>query len=498
MELKKDKVKVREEIDRITKEISTTQSYVIPDTKKDIIKNIVSNANAFIENVDIHDRKIRLDGKIKVYSLYLDGDENNSSLENDLEFSENLDLNKDIENEKIFFNTIIMVSKIELKVLNERKIQLEAKCKIEVNILKESEYEYVLEVEDEGSKIEKLESNIKINNLIGSGNTKIALKENAKITDVEKIMNIVKIDYKIENVDYKISYNKVLAKGDVVLEVFYRNEENKISKNKASFPVMGFIDIPNVEDTNICKIEMCLRKAQIDVINDNNISADLEIEANLLIYEQKEISLIEDLYGIKNNYKYSKKQINNSSITEEKLLLKNISEKVLIDNIKNLYDTNVFLRIKEKNKNGEEVKYLADAEVTYIYDTFDSKNILSLKKVFEFDFSLENESYDIDMKIENSNFIVLPDSSIDSKLEINIVKSFTENKSIDIIENIEKDEENSIDTYSLVIYYTQKGDSLWKIAKQFKSTVEQIAKVNNIENLDRIDIGQKLYIPKAV
>ena len=48
------------------------------------------------------------------------------------------------------------------------------------------------------------------------------------------------------------------------------------------------------------------------------------------------------------------------------------------------------------------------------------------------------------------------------------------------------------DTY----YIVKKGDTLWNIAKRFKSTVRDIAKVNGIENPDRIDIGEKLYIPK--
>ena len=48
----------------------------------------------------------------------------------------------------------------------------------------------------------------------------------------------------------------------------------------------------------------------------------------------------------------------------------------------------------------------------------------------------------------------------------------------------------------MVIYFVKQGDTLWSIAKKFKSTVEDIAKVNDIENANKISVGQRLYIPR--
>ena len=40
------------------------------------------------------------------------------------------------------------------------------------------------------------------------------------------------------------------------------------------------------------------------------------------------------------------------------------------------------------------------------------------------------------------------------------------------------------------------GDTLWKIAKKFGSTVDEIVKVNGIENPDVIMPGEQLFIPR--
>lgn len=47
------------------------------------------------------------------------------------------------------------------------------------------------------------------------------------------------------------------------------------------------------------------------------------------------------------------------------------------------------------------------------------------------------------------------------------------------------------------VYTVVKGDTLTKIAKQFGTTIEAIAKANNIANVNLINIGQKLTIPSA-
>ena len=70
---------------------------------------------------------------------------------------------------------------------------------------------------------------------------------------------------------------------------------------------------------------------------------------------------------------------------------------------------------------------------------------------------------------------------------------------MNIINNIKVEDINdrANDDYdSLILYIVRQGDTLWKIAKKFNSTVEEIARMNGIEDTNKIDVGEKLYIPK--
>ena len=53
-------------------------------------------------------------------------------------------------------------------------------------------------------------------------------------------------------------------------------------------------------------------------------------------------------------------------------------------------------------------------------------------------------------------------------------------------------------TSSLIIYFVKEGDTLWSIAKKFRTTIEEIVEVNGIENTDKLEIGEQLFIPRHV
>ena len=70
------------------------------------------------------------------------------------------------------------------------------------------------------------------------------------------------------------------------------------------------------------------------------------------------------------------------------------------------------------------------------------------------------------------------------------------NEKINVIDNIDIEEKRNCNQYSMVIYFVKPKDTLWEIAKKFDSTIEEIAKVNEIEDIDMITPGMQLFIPR--
>ena len=124
----------------------------------------------------------------------------------------------------------------------------------------------------------------------------------------------------------------------------------------------------------------------------------------------------------------------------------------------------------------------------------ESKSIdIMVDQTIPIDESWKNQN--VSIKINDVKINVLQNgNSIDIK--ITIYAKINAEKLIGI-NSIEKIEDMPIDLKNLSsinIYVVKPGDSVWKIAKKYKTSMDNIIKTNNLENPDLIDIGQKILI----
>ena len=118
---------------------------------------------------------------------------------------------------------------------------------------------------------------------------------------------------------------------------------------------------------------------------------------------------------------------------------------------------------------------------------------------FSMDFAGIQEDSHIHTIIEigMQDFIVMPDVSIEIKIELNFTAISGRDTNISIIDEITQSEDTRTkNSYSMIIYFAKPGDTLWKIAKKFGSTVDEIARVNGIEDVDNLQVGRQLFIPR--
>lgn len=481
------------------KNITLEQDYILPDVKPDIISVLCPNGNVYVTKREMINNKAKLEGGVNLYITYLADSGENRSLNAEVVFSELVDTDVNEDDCNLLENT--KIKKIDVKILNERKINLKIALDVEIKVMKKVNVELLKDIENV-SGLQKLQKEMQIKNLIGDGNTKSSIKENLKIDDTDDITEILKFDVNIKNVENKISYNKVLVKADCNINALYLTEDNRVCSCKQDIPVMGFIDVMNVDENNVCDTNFRIKNMLVkpNSKEEHSIYAEIDFDIFVDVYENKSVSLIEDIYGLKENINYSVKNANISTENERIINTASISEKVLIDNINQIYDVTTNVDLINKTKSNGMIRFEAEATVMYLYSSFENQNINNKEVKLSVNFDLPEDVGD-DIKVElasEGNFVVLPDSTVDSRIDINVLSANSSGMGVKIIDDITVNEDVKEDGYSMIIYFVQKGDSLWKIAKKFKSTVNEIARVNEIENEEQIDIGQRLYIPRAV
>ena len=127
------------------------------------------------------------------------------------------------------------------------------------------------------------------------------------------------------------------------------------------------------------------------------------------------------------------------------------------------------------------------------------------KKEFKFPINYElnilegisEENLDIMVDVEKYEISSQTDN-IQINIDLNISTKMFKTIELNIIEDLEEKELEDKEEYSIIVYFVKAGDTLWNIAKKFRSTVENIKQINNIEDEDKLAINQQLFIPRYV
>lgn len=121
---------------------------IVPDIKPDILNTISTTGNVCIYKKEVLDGKVRIDGCINVYVIYLaDNDiELTRGINTDLDFTGILDFDNCRANMPLDANVVI--KSIECKVLNGRKISIKASLEIDGKIYSNENVSIVKEIND--------------------------------------------------------------------------------------------------------------------------------------------------------------------------------------------------------------------------------------------------------------------------------------------------------------------------------------------------------------
>lgn len=476
---------------------------IIPDIKPDIIGQISTSGTVCLYKKEITEGKIRIDGGIDTYVMYLADDEKSSVRSVNV----NLDFTQSIEMEKVSsgmnLETNVKLKNIECKIINGRKINVKAFLEIDVKVTSTEELDIINQINSKG--IQMLNENMNINSFIGGGSVKTYAKDTIVIDSIDNLAEIMKTDLHILNKDIKISYNKVLAKADLNLKIMYLTDDNRINTIDSTIPIMGFVDIENVSEDSLCDTKYEIKNVVLkpNSIEEHSIYVEVEIEISCRAYKTQEINIIQDLYSPTANIMFTKKQVQILQKIESKQSTCNIREKQVVPEIgsNKIYDVALNVDISKQTLLNDRILFEGELNLDYIFDN--GNNSVDTKKTkIPFSFNFEYEGINQDSNIETNtevsmqNFVITEDGSIDVKVDLQFSVVSIKNTMINIIDDINEDENRNYESHSLIIYYVKSGDTLWKIAKRFRSTVDEIARINGIENVNQLDVGEQLFIPR--
>lgn len=482
------------------------QDIIVPDSKPDALKIVNVIVTPYVNNYELNKSGVKVIGKLNYFIIYKVSDDKfgTRGLYVTFPFSENLEcknISKDV-------NIIIepKCKNVIYSLPNERKIAVKSEINFRVKISKNVNINLIKNFEDSPNIETKCNQEI-FDNIICQKESIIASKEEVMLPkEADDFFELLKAEPKIINTEYKDSYNKIMLKGDIEVNLMYiaQDSEEEIKKINLSVPFSAMVELENISERSKFDIKYIMEDFSIslnpDITSTKTFNIEYQIGSFVTMYEEEEIEYVQDFYSQNKELTYDEEVVDvmakNYTTSKDIVIKETLNDAVPQDMrvIDYWIDTNN-LNIEAS---GTEVGIQGNAKLYLILQN-EENNELESKTI---DIMI-NEKYDVNSTNIDNVYANIEDkiltvtqrgNDIDVVLTLILDTNIENISKISIIEKIEDALLNSENLDSINIYIVKKGDSLWNIAKKYKTSVDKIVKTNEIENPDVINIGDKLLI----
>lgn len=476
---------------------------IIPDVKPDVETVIYVDALPVIDNYIVNSGQITISGNCEFNILYV-----SEKLPNEIiRISTSIPFKNSFGVENLtpdsFPDVTISPEKVSSLILNGRKMSVSAELEAKIKNSTREEITFINEIENTDS-IKQLKNTTTIPTLVTATKNRTTIRDTAMLnTENPTIKDILKYDSCIEKEETIISEGKILLKADLNIKIYYTSDDSSnIYEFKATIPFSNFIDVKNINENDTCDLKNNIKNISIKLLPDSDelmriIEFDADVESSLKVFHNTEIEVIEDVYSTETDLIPQREdisyEINTPTISEDIVLRGTIS----IPEDENVKILNTMGRIKSINLNQENDNSILSGiiDVTIIYSVPSTGKINSVSLDMPMEHILTEKIQTLEnIKIENIDI----NSSGDEKYDIKImlIAQGYENKrgEISVLRDLVEIETPLKKNTGLTIYFVKPGDTLWKIAKKYHTTIEHISQQNNITDADIINAGKTLII----
>ena len=330
------------------------------------------------------------------------------------------------------------------------------------------------------------------------------------------IGTIVWSDIRIKNQNIKTMEGSIIINGQLSIFIIYIPEMENMPEQwlEQTIDFNGQLEMSEATEDAVSYIELWLNNVNVqpEINQDNemrNLSVSALLKLNVKLYKETSINVIEDVY---------KPGANLVPVMEpksyQKLLVKNASTKEVvkmkIDKTKGqllqICNSQAEIKIENILVRDNSLKAIGKIKTCIIYISSDDRHPICCQcreSNFEHGIDAEgievNDEYFLNWKVEQVNANMLNADEVEIKaviaLEAIVFKKVEQNFVTEI--NQEPVDMEALNNAPVLKgYIVQKGDTLWKLAKENYTTIEKIMTVNNLEN-ETIKKGDRLLIIKS-
>lgn len=502
LEISKNSLNLNSSYEKTVNTFTSSGDIIIPDSKPDVQNVLYVDVIPIIEDTAVNSEQLTISGNVEFNVIYASAEENPQIIRTStlIPFKNSFEVPNLTTHSQ--FNISVSSNSTEANILNERKVSLTSNICVTISFLTETPTEFIDNITNDNN-IESLTNNINIPTIAYCENVNTSISESCIITSsLPNIDEILKYESKIINEETVISDGKVMFKGELVITVFYTAEDKKIYSYEYTIPYSNFLDGYTVSD-NVCfDLTSTVNNLSIKVCPDTDeLMRVLEytaiISTYVCIFKNENINMISDIYSTNSQLTPTMQNIKYTTVSPKQH--ENISFRGVITIPENdsIHILATLGKLKDLSINTEnEISTLSgNIEVTIVYKTDSTNNISSSSVEMPINHTLTNFINNISSAyLLNIEATQTESGKFDIKLSMCIDGNNIEVNNISLITDIVETENANNKPHGITIYYPKTGDTLWKIAKKYGTTVDKLKTINNLVDSNMIVIGNPLIV----
>lgn len=514
------KMKITDVRDKMPERVYIEEDILVPDVKPDLLSVLAMDAAVKISEKEIQtgqsgEETLSTDGEAVLQTVYLPEKASEQepliTIRSSVPFKADWTVNAE-PNSRMSIHP--QVERVDYTIINERKFR--AKVTITLNMKEYKDMELDIFEGIRGEAVQILKEDITVTDIAASKRDIIDINEEMPLKETGVIPEkILKYDINIAENHRQITGEKAVINATAACSVLYlarieTDEQTeavpRLYQDKCEFT--QFIPLEAAGDCSGSRVSFEEKDLKIRIADESEAQTGFVLEGSVItsldVYKNVTKGMVADIYHREKEITYDMAKVRSRVLRDSGMTDITVRENVTSPEAE--IREVIYISGKIKNISARPEKGRASIEGTLTVKLLcmpedKSDKPFSISKDIPFKDSIDIAGSQEEMEINTAGnvrelrFDMINGKQVEIRGSVCALAEVMETKELKLMKNLCLLESDGPEKKgpSMVLYITRKGDCMWDIAKKYRTTVERLKTINEVE-ADSLEEGRKLLV----
>ncbi len=480
--------------------------FTLPDYCADVEKIFKCTITPEIYSTNSSGGQLTVEGVSLVRVLYCSTDKKSlKCAEQTLPFSVSFNLSPDLSD---FITTVKAKTEyVNCKAVSPRRLMVHGAVTLNVRACEKKPSNLYLPPKD--SSLQACIKSTKVSQLMSLQSEVFSVVESITVGSKSPVATVLRSDVKTNLNDVSAVGNRLLLKGEVTLSMLYATEIGSEVPEPFTyvFPFVHNMDCAGIDESTVREIDLTLFshdiKLKSDVLSDNPVVVlEAKLCASVACRKETQVSYISDAYSTCCNT-----ELEFTPLTLETSVVPKVSSimnkstlslgEAKVSRVVDIFCDNVTVKpyVSDKLKISGKANFCIlaldeNSQLTYIERSVEIDNTEQLSDIF-------TGCRDVTSMIKSLSYRLTDNNNMELRAELSVLTKLVKTENVQVVSSIaDCGEITDTDNCALTLYFAEDGESIWDIAKRYRTNKNDLCVENNLGEKEFTE-KMLLLIPKV-